>query len=151
MAAQSDVPKILVVGGKAFSDALTAYALKMAQKLDLEIIALNVDEDILDLSEDEQAAAREAFFEAAEQSAADLAEKAESMDIKLTSMVVVNRIQTTIEHILNQECGVRYILSEPASDRSEHHGDRVQNPVLQLVGPETHHIDPVSVRDEGER
>jgi len=70
MVEQKDsIAKILVVSGESFSSALMEYALKMAQRLDFEIISLNVNEKIMTLTGEKRDAAITDFYELAKKSA----------------------------------------------------------------------------------
>jgi len=134
MVEQKDsIAKILVVSGESFSSALMDYALKMAQRLDFEIISLNINEKIMTMSETEQGAAKMDFDESAKKSAGQFAAQGRLMGVKVTSIIVVNNLQSAITDIEEQEPGIRYILSEPDPKQFSDSGDRVQNPVFNLV------------------
>ncbi len=127
------VPKILVVSGESFSGPLVEYALKMAQRLDFEIISLSVNEEIVSLAggEREQAAAR--FYERAKRAAADFAGQGREMNVRVTSVIDINDRQKAIEEMEQQEPAIRYILSEPDPQRAGKGTGRVVNPVFNLV------------------
>ena len=127
------VPKILVVSGESFSRPLMEYALKMAQRLDFEIISLNVNEEILSLSGVERERAEARFYEQAKRSAADFAGQGREMNVRVSSIIDVNDKQQAITELEEQEPAIRYILSEPDPQRTGGSGDRMVNPVFNLV------------------
>lgn len=127
------VPKILVVSGDSFSRPLMEYALKMAQRLDFEIISLSVNEAILSLSGAERERAEARFCEQAKRSAADFAGRGREMNVRVTSVIDINEKKQAIAELEEQEPAIRYILSEPDPQRAGKSGDRMVNPVFNLV------------------
>ncbi|WP_456385121.1 hypothetical protein [Desulfolithobacter sp.] len=127
------VPKILVVGGDSFSEPLMEYALKMAQRLDFEIISLNIGEDMLTLSGTEREQEEVRFYERAKSSAADFAEQGRKMSVNVTSVIDINEKKKAIAEMEKQDSSIRYILSEPEPGRIGTAGGRVVNPVFNLV------------------
>ncbi len=127
------MPKILVVSGESFSRPLMDYALKMAQRLDFEIISLSVNEEILSLSGAEREEAEARFFGQARKSAADFAGQGRGMNVNVSSVIEINDRKKAIAAMEEQDPSIRYILSEPDPQRGRGNGDRVVNPVFNLV------------------
>jgi len=129
----NEVPKILVVSGDSFSDQLIEYALKMAQRLDFEIITLNVNETIVSLDQAEQERARAAFYETAREATRLFTERGEAWNVSVTSVIDINEAQKAIKALEKQEPGIRYILSEPDPKRKKGANRQSPNPAFNLV------------------
>jgi hypothetical protein len=129
--------KILVVSDESFSSQLIEYALKMAQRLDFEILTLNVNEKIMLLSNEEERTLAKSLFQAAAKTAAcQFAAEGRAMGIKVASIIDINTRTAAIAVVKEQEPGIRYILSEPEPKQTSGSDDRVQNPVFNLVSSE---------------
>ncbi len=133
VAIKKTVPKILVVSGESFSRPLMEYALKMAQRLDFEIISLNVNEEILSLSGAERERAEARFYGQAKRSAADFAAQGREMNVTVRSVVEINDKKKAIAAMEEQDPAIRYILSEPDPGGGKGGDDRIVNPVFNLV------------------
>ncbi|MDP2105591.1 MAG: hypothetical protein Q8J76_06315, partial [Desulfobulbaceae bacterium] len=106
--------KILVVeDGRTYSETVTEYALKMAQRLDCEIIALDTSVAPLKFTGERRDTETAAFFDTAERSVRRFAAKAEKMGITLSHMMELGDQEEVIARMSSQDAGIRYVLTEP--------------------------------------
>ena len=108
--------KILVVGDGCYSDKLSDYSLKMAQRLDCAIVALNVSDTPLQFTGDRKETETTHFYERAEKNIEKYMEQANTMGVEVVHIMEIG----------DQEKAI----TEP-----EHQGDegRVQIPVFDLA------------------
>lgn len=126
-------PKILVVADGLYSDNLTDYALKMAQRLDCEIVALTVSNVPLQYSGERRERETAQFYERAEIGATHFMEKAKSMGVKVDHLKMIGNQEKMISGLSAKDAGIRYVLTEPDSELSAESGARAQIPVFDLA------------------
>ncbi len=122
--------KILVVGNGAFTDRLADYCLKMAQRLDCAIVALNVTDSALQYSGQKQEEEIALFYESSEKKIKQYMEKADVMEVKVVHIMKVGNLERAISQLSAEDAGIRYVLTEP-----EYRGEevRVQIQVFDLA------------------
>lgn len=127
---KNSLTKILVVGNGAFTDQLADYSLKMAQRLDCAIVALNVTDSALLYSGQKQEEKIALFYEASEKNIKQYMEKADAMGVKVVHIMEVGDQERAISQLSAQDAGIRYVLTEP-----EYQGEdcRGQIPVFDLA------------------
>jgi len=130
---QNNLPaKILMVQDGDYSQQVTSYALKMAQRLDCNIIALDVTDAPLQFSGDRQEYETNRFHEQAENNAKEFAKQAEAMGIVVEHMMEIDDQEKIIAHLSKQDSGIRYVLTKPEQEVVEANQQRVQVPVFDL-------------------
>jgi len=124
--------KILMVQDGIYSQQVTDYALKMAQRLDCEIIGLDVTERPLKFSGDRRQYEIQRFQERAEKSAELFANQASSLGIIYRHMTEIEDEEKVIFELSKQDAGIRYVLTKPDQAVLEANEERVQVPVFDL-------------------
>lgn len=105
--------KVLVIGNEAgFSEKLTSYALDMAERLDLELVALSLTEP---------PAATESFVAAASE-----------RGITLTLLQESGDQEEVIARLRAEDSGLRYVLTEPDPEMARASRAAVSIPVFDL-------------------
>lgn len=133
MVDQKNLPsKILMVQDGDYSQHVTSYALKMAQRLDCEIIALDVTDAPLQFSGDRQEFEIQRFYERAEMSAKEFMSEADAMGIVAKHMMEVDDQEKVIAQLNKQDGGIRYVLTKPDQEVVEANEEHVQVPVFDL-------------------
>lgn len=122
--------KILVVGDGAYSEKLSNYSLKMAQRLDCAIVALNVSESPLQFTGERREEEITLFYARAEKNIEKYLAQADAMGVHVVHIMEVGDQEKAISELSAKDPGIRYVLTEP-----EHHGEegRVQIPVFDLA------------------
>jgi hypothetical protein len=108
-------PKILVVTGKTLGKGLTDYALKVAKRLDLEIILLFVDEETPYRNHEEQRQARKPFEAEIKGAAAEFSALAWEQAINVATIADVNKRTAAIALAREQEPEIRFVLTDSPS------------------------------------
>lgn len=124
--------KILVVQDGEHSSVLVDYAVKMAQKLDCEIIALDVSEEPLDHSGERRQREINRFHQRAKKNAETIMLKAEAMAVACTHMAQVGNQEETIKGLSQEDKAIRYVLIKPAEDHVTADRKRARVPVVDL-------------------
>ncbi len=122
--------KILVVGNGAFSDKLGDYSLKMAQRLDCAIVALNVTDAPLKSSGEKQEEQIALFYETAEKNIEQYMNQADVMGVEVVHIMEIGDQERAISQLSARDAGIRYVLTEPEHQNEE---GRVQIPVFDLA------------------
>jgi len=122
--------KVLVVGDGCFSDKLSDYSLKMAQRLDCAIVALNVTDAPLQYSDERREAEINLFYARAERNLEKYLEQANVMGVHVVHIMEIGDQEKAISELSAKDSGIRYVLTEP-----DHGGEegRVQIPVFDLA------------------
>ncbi len=107
----SQTSKILLVIGDALPPRFAEYALTMAQRLDLEIVALFVDTETKWRSSAEKQKAVRRFEASVEGEAARFAAQAWEKAVNVITIVDVDSMESAIEAVREQEQEIRFILS----------------------------------------
>ena len=133
MVDQQNMPaKILMVQDGDYSQQVTDYALKMAQRLDCEIIALDVSEVPLQFSGDRQEYEIQRFYEQAEKSAKTFELQAEAMGIAVDHRMEIDDQEKVIAGLSKKDAGIRYVLTKPDHEVLSANEESVQVPVFDL-------------------
>jgi len=108
---ERESPKLLVVTGNKLNSQVVEYALKVAVRLDLEIVVLFVDEETFYSNEEQRRRAVERFNTEVKAEAAGFAGLAWKMEVKVTTIVDVSDRESAIAKAIEQETKIRFILS----------------------------------------
>lgn len=130
---QKNAPtKILMVQDGEYMPQVTDYALKMAQRLDCEIIALDITEKPLQFSGDRKARESVRFIEMARQNAEKFTRQAMARGIKVEHIMDINNSEEVIARISAADAGIRYVLSKPEGETVINDRERPHVPVFDL-------------------
>ena len=124
--------KILTVQDGDHSPALVDYAVKMAQKLDCEIIALDVSEKPLEYTGERRAREISRFQQRAGRNAETLRLKAEAMGVKCRHTAQVGNQEQIIKTLSREDAGIRYVLLKPAQEYVTADRRQARIPVVDL-------------------
>jgi len=133
MMAQQNAPtKILMVQDGDYIPQVTEYAMKMAQRLDCEIIALDVTDKPLQFSGDRKARESDRFTEMATQNAARFSSVAEAQGVKVEHIMDIDNPEKVIARVSSADAGIRYVLSKPEGATASVDQEAVHVPVFDL-------------------
>lgn len=120
--------KILAVQDGTHSQVLTDYAVKMAHKLDCEIVALDVSDEPLQYDGERRKRETSRFIDRARRGAEMISLKAESMGVKCKHIAEVGNQEEIIKAISREDTGIRYVLTKPEQEhlRDQKRKARVQ-------------------------
>jgi K+-sensing histidine kinase KdpD len=124
--------KILMVQDGIHSPQVTDYALKMAQRLDCEIIALDVTVAPLQFAGDKQEYEIQRFYEQAEKGAEAFELQAQAMGITVRHVMEVDDPEKIIAELSQKDAGIRYVLTKPDQEVLDANEERIQVPVFDL-------------------
>lgn len=125
--------KILVVEEGSYSRPMINYALKMAQRLDCEIVALDVTAEPLQHTGERQEQQMARFFDTAERNVSSFLEEAGEMGIKIDHVMKIGERERVISELSAKDAGIRYVLSEPDPAMVAAAEGQVQIPVFDLA------------------
>ncbi len=128
----SSTTKILTVQDGDHSTVLVDYAVKMAQKLDCEIIALDVSEQPMEYTGERREREIGRFQQRARRNAETLQLKAEAMGVKCTHLVQVGKQEEIIKALSKEDAGIRYVLLKPAQEYVTADRRQARVPVVDL-------------------
>jgi hypothetical protein len=111
---------------------VTDYAVKMAQRLDCEIIALDVTNAPLLFSGERRERETERFFEKAAQGAAQFSLHAEGQGVKMKHVMEVADPEAVISKLSAEDAGIRYVLTKPDTASPRAKQEEAQVPVFDL-------------------
>ena len=111
---------------------VTDYALKMAQRLDCEVIALDVTDRPLQFSGERKKRETDRFMAMAEKNAANFASQAQARGIKVEHIMDIGVPEEVIARVSSDDAGVRYVLSVPEEDAARAEQGRAHIPVFDL-------------------
>jgi nucleotide-binding universal stress UspA family protein len=130
---QKNAPtKVLMVQDGEYMQQVTDYAMKMAQRLDCEIIALDVTDTPLQFSGDRRKRETERFMDMAKKNAATFTSQAQARGLKVEHLMDVGIPEEVIARVSAEDAGVRYVLSKPEGERAEVEQERAHVPVFDL-------------------
>ncbi len=130
---QKNAPtKVLMVQDGEYMPQVTEYALKMAQRLDCEIIALDVTERPLQFSGDRRIRETDRFMDMARKNAEKFASLAKARGIKVEHIMDVGVPEEVIARLSAEDAGIRYVLSKPEQDAARADQERAHVPVFDL-------------------
>lgn len=110
---QQAAPQILVVGNATFSSNLVQYALKMGQRLDCQIVAVNNANMPPALTDQQRERAQEEFYTTATKAGVQFAELADSIGVSFSHLMRIGEEEDIIHEVAEQHPGIRYVLTEP--------------------------------------
>ncbi|TFG35501.1 MAG: hypothetical protein E4H46_04900 [Desulfobacterales bacterium] len=122
--------KILVVGDGCFSNKLSDYSLKMAQRLDCAIVALKVSDAPLQFTNERKETESALFYKRAEKNIEKHLEQANGLGVHVVHIMEIGDQERAISELSAKDPGIRYVLTEP-----DHGGEegRMQIPVFDLA------------------
>ncbi len=130
---QNNAPtKILMVQDGDYMQQVTDYALKMAGRLDCEIIALDVTDKPLQFSGDRQTRETSRFMDMARDNAEKFINLAKAREIKVSHIMDIGTPEEVIARVSSEDAGVRYVLSKPEGDPARVEQERTHVPVFDL-------------------
>ena len=130
---QRNLPaKVLMVQDGIYSTKVTDYALKMAQRLDCEVWALDVTDAPLQFSGERKERETNRFFERAQKSAEAFSLQADAMGITTGHIMEIGDQEEIISRLSKQDAGIRYVLTKPEQGVVEAGQERAQVPVFDL-------------------
>ena len=130
---QQNAPtKVLMVQDGEYMPQVTDYALKMAQRLDCEIIALDVTEKPLQFSGDRKARESDRFIEMARKNAEKFISQAVACGIKVEHIMDIDNPEEVIARVSASDAGIRYVLSKPEGETANAGQNRPHVPVFDL-------------------
>jgi len=130
---QQNAPtKVLMVQDGEYMPQVTDYALKMAQRLDCEIIALDVTDRPLQFSGDRKARESDRFVEMAKQNAEKFISQAVAQGIKVEHIMDIANPEEVVARVSTADAGIRYVLSKPEGDTATADQKRPHVPVFDL-------------------
>jgi len=122
-------PKILVVGDGRYSKKLRDYTLKMAQRLDCEIVALNVSKPPLPFAGESAGTELGMFPESPMNNMGQFIEQSQAMGVNVKPVTQPGDRDQVIAELSAQDPSIRYVVSEPECAREEGIGEY---PMLDL-------------------
>ena len=124
--------KILAVQDGTSSVVLVDYVLKMAHKLDCEIIALDVSSEPLQYIGERKKREINRFYERAKINAENLKLKAEAMGVVCRHVIRVGNQEETIKALSERDKCIRYVLTKPAEEQLNAERKSARIPVFDL-------------------
>jgi len=125
--------KILAVQDGVHSEVLTEYAVKMAHKLDCEIVALDVSEEPLSYEGERRKRETARFLERAQRSADIIQLKAEAKGVKCKHIVQIGNEEETIKGLSMEDNSIRYVLTKPEQEQLEDQKRKARVQVFDLT------------------
>ena len=132
LAQKNATTKILVVQDGDYLSQVTDYALKMAQRLDCEIIALDVTDSPLQFSGERRVRESSRFQERARLSAANFTLQAESQGVNIKHIMEIADPEEIVARLSAEDVGIRYVLTKPDQESLRANQERPQVPVYDL-------------------
>ena len=130
---QQNAPtKILMVQDGQHMQQVTDYAMKMASRLDCDIIALDVTDKPLQFSGERREREINRFMEAAKEHGEQFAMQAKAQGIATESLVEVGDPEAVIARVSSDNAGIRYVLSKPGEEALQKDQERAHIPVFDL-------------------
>lgn len=126
------VTKILTVQDGDHSAVLVDYAMKMARKLDCEIVALDVTEEPLSFEGERRDREISRFRQRAESNAETLQLKAQALGVTCRHIVQVGKQEEVIKAVSREDAGIRYVLLKPAQEYVSADRRQARVPVVDL-------------------
>ncbi len=124
--------RILMVQDGDYLSQVTDYALKMAQRLDCEIIALDVTASPLQFSGDRRVRESNRFKERALLSAENFTLQAESQGVNMKHIMEIADPEEVVARLSAEDVGIRYVLTKPDQESISANQERTQVPVYDL-------------------
>lgn len=124
--------KVLMVQDGEYLPQVTDYALKMAHRLDCEIIALDVTDRPLQFTGDRRTRESDRFIETAKKNAAKFTARAVARGIKVEHLMDIGDPEEIIARISGADAGIRYVLSKPDEETVRANREEARVPVFDL-------------------
>ena len=124
--------KILMVQDGEYNTRITDYALKMAQRLDCEIIALDVSDKPLQFSGERRERESDRFIEISKKNAEQFTMEAANQGIMVKHVLDINSPEEVIARVSEADAGIRYVLSKPEETMVTVKDQRQHVPVFDL-------------------
>lgn len=133
MVDQTNAPtKVLMVQDGEHISQVTDYALKMAQRLDCEIIALDVTDRPLQFTGERRARETDRFTDLAMSNAEKFTIQAKAQGIKVEHIMEISDPEEVIARVSCADAGIRYVLSKPEEGTVRANENRAHVPVFDL-------------------
>ena len=132
MAQKNATTKILMVQDGDYLTQVTDYALKMAQRLDCEIIALDVTDGPLQFAGDRKERESNRFQAKAHRDGVNFALQAESRGVNMQHIMEIAVPEEVIARLSAEDAGIRYVLTKPDQESLRVNQERPQVPVYDL-------------------
>ena len=132
MAQKAATTKILMVQDGDYMPQVTEYALKMAQRLDCDVVALDVTEEPLHFSGDRRESESAKFMEKATKSGEAFIKQAEAVGVSVQHVMEVAETEEVISRLSAEDAGIRYVLTKPDLDTPRQDQEQTQVPVFDL-------------------
>ena len=133
MVDQTNAPtKVLMVQDGDYMAQVTDYALKMAQRLDCEIIALDVSDRPLQFAGERRARETDRFIQMAADNAEKFTIQAKAQGIKVEHVIEIHDPEEVIARVSSTNAGIRYVLSKPEEGTVRPEQERAHVPVFDL-------------------
>jgi len=133
MVDQKNAPtKVLMVQDGDYMTQVTDYALKMAQRLDCEIIALDVTDRPLQFTGERRVRESNRFVDMATSNAEKFTIQAQAQGIKVEHIIEIQDPEDIIARVSDSDAGIRYVLSKPEASNVRAEQERVHVPVYDL-------------------
>ena len=133
MVDQENAPtKVLMVQDGEYMSQVTEYALKMAQRLDCEIIALDVTDKPLSFTGERRTRESDRFIEMATKNAEQFTLQAKARGIIVEHIMDIQNPEEVIARVSNADAGIRYVLSKPEGGAARADQERAHVPVFDL-------------------
>lgn len=123
--------KVLMVQDGEYTTEVTEYALKMAERLDCEIIALDVTDRPLQFSGNRRTRESDRFIDLARSNSEKFIALANARGIKVEHVMDIGNPDEIVARVSAADAGVRYVLSKPQeADRVTE--ERAHVPIIDL-------------------
>jgi len=130
---QQNAPtKVLMVQDGEYMQQVTDYALKMAQRLDCEIIALDVTDRPLQFSGDRLQRESDRFIDMARKNAEKFTRQATAQGLKVEHIIDIASPEEVVARVSAADTGIRYVLSKPEGKSATVDQQRPHVPVFDL-------------------
>lgn len=124
--------KVLMIQDGEYLPQVTAYAMKMAQRLDCEIIALDITDRPLQFTGDRRARESDRFIDMARKNAEIFTTQAKACGIKVEHIMDIGDSEEIIARVSAADAGIRYVLSKPDQEDVRTSQERAHVPVFDL-------------------
>ncbi len=132
MAQKNATTKVLMVQDGDYLTQVTDYAMKMAQRLDCEVIALDVTDIPLQFSGERKEREIARFQERAKHNSETFTREAEAKGVKVVHIMEVADPEESIARLSAEDAGIRYVLTKPDQESIRANKERAQVPVIDL-------------------
>ncbi len=133
MILQKNAPtKVLMVQDGEYMQQVMDYAMKMAQRLDCDIIALDVTDKPLQFSGDRKIRERARFMELARNNGERFTSLAQARGIKVKHIIDIGVPEEVIARVSAADAGVRYVLSKPEGEAARASQEHPHVPIFDL-------------------